>query len=99
MFAFIFDSAGFGEWFVLLAVVLVVVGPHRLPGMMRQLGRFYAKMKRVAEAFQREMMAMENEIKNAGETAADEVNEAVDAFRIDGDEGAAVPSEDRVDGD
>jgi len=36
LLAFLFDSAGFGEWFVLLAVVLVVVGPKNLPSTARR---------------------------------------------------------------
>ena len=47
--AFLFDSVGFGEWFVLLAVVLIVVGPKRLPSAARTLGQYYSKFRRAAD--------------------------------------------------
>lgn len=59
-FAVIFDSVGFGEWFVLLAVVLVVVGPKNLPSVIRKLGRYYAKFRRSADAFKRELMDIDS---------------------------------------
>ena len=58
-FAFIFESVGFGEWFVLLAVVLVVVGPKRLPSTARQLGKYYGKFRRAADSFKRQLMDMD----------------------------------------
>ena len=38
--AVIFDSVGVGEWFVLLAVVLIVVGPKNLPSTIRKFGNY-----------------------------------------------------------
>ena len=38
-FALIFDSVGAGEWIVLLAVILVVMGPKRLPSTLRTIGQ------------------------------------------------------------
>ena len=35
-FAFIFESVGGTEWFVLLGVVLIVVGPKNLPSAARK---------------------------------------------------------------
>lgn len=61
-FAFLFESVGFGEWFVLLAVVLIVVGPKNLPATIRKLGKYYAKFRRSAEAFKRQLMDMDSEI-------------------------------------
>ena len=60
-FAFIFDSVGFGEWFVLLAVVLIVVGPKRLPATARKLGQYYSKFRRAAENFKRQLLDMDTE--------------------------------------
>lgn len=56
-----FDGVGGGEWLVLLAVVLVVTGPRSLPKAVRELGRYYAKFRRMAEHFRRELMDMEQE--------------------------------------
>lgn len=61
-FAVFFDSVGFGEWFVLLAVVLIVVGPKNLPSTARKLGRFYSKFRRAAESFKRQLMEMDSDL-------------------------------------
>ena len=60
-FAFIFESAGFGEWFILLAVVLIVVGPKNLPSTARKIGQYYSKFRRAAESFKRQIMDMDTE--------------------------------------
>lgn len=79
--ALIFDTVGFGEWFVLLAVVLIIVGPKKLPSVARQIGAMYGKFRRKAEVFKRELMDMDREVEN-------EVNRT---FTIDGDEADARP--------
>ena len=66
-FAVIFDSVGFGEWFVLLAVVLVVVGPKNLPSTARKIGHYYSKFRRAAESFKRQIMDMDTEFDNDGD--------------------------------
>ena len=89
LLAFIFDSAGFGEWFVLLAVVLIVVGPKKLPGAARKLGQFYNRFRRAAEGFKRQIMDMDAEIDRI---AADTVRAADDAFKVEGDEAKTEPA-------
>ena len=85
--AVIFDSIGFGEWFVLLAVVLIVVGPRRLPSAARTLGQYYSKFRRAAENFKRQLMDMDTEF----DRAVQEVEKSADdAFP--GDEPAAAQS-------
>jgi len=59
LFAFLFDSVGFGEWLVLLAVVLVVVGPKNLPSTARKIGQYYSKLRRAAESFKRQILEMD----------------------------------------
>ena len=76
--ALIFDSVGFGEWLVLLAVVLVVVGPKRLPETARTIGRYYARFRRAADAFKRQLLDMDNEFTRAAESVADEVKRGID---------------------
>ena len=88
--AIIFDGVGFGEWFVLLAVVLVVVGPKRLPATARKFGQYYAKFRRAADSFKRQILDMDTELTNSVRDAAREVenaanevtNAAEDMFRI-----------------
>ena len=89
MFALIFDSVGFGEWFLLLAVVLIVVGPKKLPSAARTIGGYYAKFRRAAEGFKRQLMDMETEFSKAAEEAEKGVE---GAFKSEGDESTVVPS-------
>ncbi len=88
--ALIFDSAGFGEWFVLLAVVLVAVGPKNLPSAARKLGSIYGKIRRASEGFRRQLAEMEYEAERAARKAEDEVSEA---FTSTGDESKVIPRE------
>ena len=76
--AFIFDSAGFGEWMVLLAVVLIVVGPKRLPETARKIGQYYAKFRRAAEGFKRQLLDMDTEFTKAAEEAEREIKSGVE---------------------
>lgn len=68
LLALIFDSASVGEWFVLLAVSLLVMGPKRLPSVMRKMGNYYAKFRRMAEGFKRQIMEMEDEVMREPDT-------------------------------
>ncbi len=88
MLALLLESAGFGEWFMLLAVVLIVVGPQKLPSAARKIGSYYAKFRRAAESFKRQILDMETEITRTVESAEQEVNEA---FKVEGDEASADP--------
>ena len=38
----------FGEFFVLIVVAIVVVGPRNLPAFLRNLGRMIGKLRRMA---------------------------------------------------
>ena len=77
MFAIIFDSVGAGEWLVLLAVLLVVMGPKNLPSTARKIGGYYAKFRRAAESFKRQLMDMDLEMEREIRKAAAEAEEAV----------------------
>lgn len=76
--AIIFEGVGFGEWFVLLAVILVVIGPKRLPSAARKFGSYYSKFRRAAETFKRQLMDMDSEIADIGRTIEKEIDDAVD---------------------
>lgn len=82
-FAFIFDSVGAGEWLVLFAVLLVVVGPKQLPATARSIARMYSRTRRAADRFFRELTEEADEGKRTLE----------DAFRIEGDEAETVPEQ------
>jgi len=61
-FAFLMESVGMGEWVVLLAVIMIVMGPQSLPEMARKLGRWTETFRRAAEEFKRQIMTMDQEI-------------------------------------
>ncbi len=75
-FAIVFDGVGAGEWLVLLAVLLVGMGPKRLPSGIRSIGNHYAKFRRAAESFKRQIMEMDSEFDRAVDSAAREAEEA-----------------------
>ena len=89
MFAIIFESVGVGEWLVLLAVLLIVVGPKRLPSTARKFGQYYSKFRRAAESFKRQLLEMDTEINNAVNQVEQETSKA---FESVGDEATAEPS-------
>jgi sec-independent protein translocase protein TatB len=63
------------EWVVIGVVALVVVGPERLPGLLRQLGKWVAKARGMANEFRAsfEDMARQSEL--------DELRKEVEALR------------------
>ena len=67
MFAFVFDSVCGGEWLVLLAVILIVVGPKNLPSAARKVGEIMGKLRRAADEFKRQLMTMDEEMKKAAD--------------------------------
>ena len=82
-FAFLFfDSVGGGEWLVLLAVILVVVGPKNLPSAARKVGQILAQLRRAADEFKRQIMTMDQEMEKAvNEVKKDYVDVAQDIDR------------------
>ena len=78
MLAVFFDGIGAGEWLVLLAVVLVFVGPKRLPETARNLGRWYNKFRRAAESFKRQLMEMDTELDRAVREAETQASKSID---------------------
>lgn len=72
--AFLMESVGIGEWVVLLAVILIVVGPQRLPEMARKLGRWSETFRRAADEFKRQIMSMDEEVNHQGAQYMDYAN-------------------------
>ena len=67
MFAFVFESVGSGEWLVLLAVILIVLGPKNLPSAARKMGQVMSKLRRAADEFKRQLMTMDEEMKKTAD--------------------------------
>ena len=86
-FAFIFESVGGTEWFVLLGVVLIVVGPKNLPAAARKLGQVMTNLRRAADEFKRQLMSMDQEVRST-------VNDAIsDNSSTSGSSSASSSSE------
>jgi len=81
--AFLSGSVGAGEWIMLFAVVLVVVGPRRLPEVARKLGRTMEMFRRAADEFKEQLMSMDQEI---NKTVSD-ASGSPDIDGVEGDEG------------
>lgn len=84
--AFLTSSVGAGEWIVLFAVVLVVVGPRRLPEVARKLGRTMEMFRRAADEFKEQLMSMDQEINK-------DISDSTTDVKIDGVEGDQAPDQ------
>ena len=76
--AILLDSVGAGEWLVLLAVLLVVIGPKNLPSTARKIGTYYSKFRRAAESFKRQLMDMDLEMEREFRKAEEEAKAMVE---------------------
>ncbi len=59
--AFLTGSVGTGEWIVLFVVILIVVGPKRLPEVVRKIGRTMEMFRRAADEFKDQLMTMDQD--------------------------------------
>ena len=50
-------NVGAGEVLVILVIALIVIGPQKLPGLARQIGRGLGKIRRLISSFQQEIQA------------------------------------------
>ena len=48
-------NLGFGEMLFIVLLALIVVGPKRLPGLMRQWGKYMADFKRAGNEFKNQL--------------------------------------------
>ena len=57
-------NVGSGEFLIILLVALVVLGPTRLPGALRQIGQFLGEARKLSSNFQNEVQeAMKDPVK------------------------------------
>jgi Tat protein translocase TatB subunit len=54
-------NVGGGEILVILLLALIVLGPQRLPGAARQVGKAMGELRRVSNGFQAELRAAVDE--------------------------------------
>lgn len=69
--AFLGGSVGASEWVVLFVVVLIVVGPKRLPEIARKLGRTMEMFRRAADEFKDQLMNMDQPSPPASQSSPD----------------------------
>ncbi len=70
--AFLTGSVGTGEWIVLFVVVLIVVGPKRLPEIARKIGRTMEMFRRAADEFKEQLMSVDQEPRAPAESVPDD---------------------------
>ncbi len=68
--AFLTGSVGTGEWIVLFVVILIVVGPRRMPDVARKIGRMMEMFRRAADEFKDQLMTMDQPSSSASSTPA-----------------------------
>ena len=66
---------GGSEWFIIGLVALLVVGPERLPGLLRQLGKLVARARGMANEFRSSFDEM------ARQSELDDLRKEVEALR------------------
>ncbi|VAV96891.1 hypothetical protein MNBD_ALPHA02-1508 [hydrothermal vent metagenome] len=53
---------GMIEMFVIVVLAIIVVGPRDLPGLLRSIGRFVAKIRAMGNEFQTSIKQMADEV-------------------------------------
>ena len=71
----------FSEVMLIVIVLIVVVGPERLPPMMRTAGKYYGQIKRLSDEFRRALM-LEVDREEAEQRAAQFKKRREEARRI-----------------
>jgi sec-independent protein translocase protein TatA len=61
--AMIPGGVGYLELLVLFALILVFFGPDKLPGIARKMGHMMEQLRRAANHFQQNLLALEDEVK------------------------------------
>ncbi|MEQ1887968.1 MAG: Sec-independent protein translocase protein TatB [Alphaproteobacteria bacterium] len=81
-------DVGWQELLVIAVVAIIVVGPRELPQLMRSVGRWMGKARRMAREFQYNIEEMGREAELDGlRRDIDSFRQPLDPFRIDGKPG------------
>src|SRR3954471_17005381 len=77
---------GWSELLVIAAVALVVIGPKELPGVLRSIGHWMGKIRRMASEFQSQFQEAMREAEMADlKKHADDLNEVANSLPSDFD--------------
>lgn len=66
------SGSGFEEIILIAILVLILFGPKGVAGIMRDLGKLTAKLKKYRDEFTRELMALNEPVRSEAEIRADE---------------------------
>lgn len=84
-------DVGWQEMLVIAVVAIIVVGPRELPQLMRTVGRWLGRARRMAREFQSHLEDLGREVElDALRKDIDHFKQPLDPFRIDG--GPAEPA-------
>lgn len=72
-----FLNIGLGELILIMVLALVVLGPERLPEVMRQIGRFTALVRGVSDEFQRQLLEETREIREPFQETRREIEASI----------------------
>lgn len=85
-------NIGGGEFLVIAVLALVVLGPERLPGAMRQAGQFMREIRTISNGFKGDLKAAiaeaEREVTDGPPVNRSPQRDAMDALRRIGDRAA-----------
>jgi TatA/E family protein of Tat protein translocase len=90
---FLGGETGFGEILLVLAVVLVLFGPRKLPEFARMLGRVLEGLRKASQDFSSQIMRLDEEPPSRLPTrTVTVVEDAADRGIVGGASGLATPS-------
>lgn len=69
-------NIGGGEVLVILLVALIVLGPERLPGVVRQAGQFMGEIRKMSSGFQEEVRGAFDEVERASTNSSAKTTDA-----------------------
>lgn len=82
------------ELVVILLLALVVLGPEKLPGAIRQVGRLYSELRKISNGFQKEFSSAiqepAKEMRNLTDMLGSSLNE-ITARPTEPESGAEAP--------
>ena len=77
---------GWSELLVIAAVALIVIGPKELPGVLRSVGHWMGKIRRMASDFQSQFQEAMREAEMSDlKKHADDLNQSVKSLTADAD--------------
>jgi sec-independent protein translocase protein TatB len=80
------------ELVVILLLALVVLGPEKLPGAIRQVGRIYSELRKISNGFQKEFTAAIQEPAKEMRNLTDMLGSSLTEITSEPNESAVTPT-------